>query len=128
MDLDVTFFRNSVVLLVSSTFLLFSTESVSFTEYVLLDERTKRKNETDSVQRKKKKGKKKRRKRKRKERKKENKRKERKKERRKNKELEYLNRSYSFYFLFPLFFSFSPHYLVYFYIFCLSLPLYYESS
>lgn len=57
-DLDVTFFRNSVVLLVSSTFLLFSTESVSFTEYVLLDERTKRKNETneiDSVQRKKRK-------------------------------------------------------------------------
>lgn len=58
--------------------------------------------------------------------KKERKQKERKKkERRKNKELEYLN---SFYFLFPLFFSFSPHYLVYFYIFCLSLPLYYESS
>lgn len=57
-DLDVTFFRNSVVLLVSSTFLLFSTKSVSFTEYVLLDKRTKRKNETnetDSVQRKKRK-------------------------------------------------------------------------
>lgn len=82
-DLDVTFFRNSVVLLVSFTFLLFSTKSVSFTEYVLLDERTKRKNETnetDSVQRKKRKARRKEGKGKeRKERKKRNGKKERKK-------------------------------------------------